>query len=57
MATMDDEKAKMLRGELYYAFKPSSSLTAEREECGKNCHIFNTASGLSRLERINAWNA
>jgi hypothetical protein len=55
MATMDDEKAKMLRGELYYAFKPS--LTAEREECGKNCHIFNTASGLSRLERINAWNA
>jgi acetyltransferase-like isoleucine patch superfamily enzyme len=55
MAAMDEEKAKMLRGELYHAFTPS--LIAEREECSRKCHIFNTtASELSRLERINLWN-
>ena len=44
----------MLRGELFRAFSPE--LTAERAECQRKLHTFNTVSGISRLERINMWN-
>jgi len=50
-----EEKAKMLRGELYHAFVPS--LVAERARCSAACHAFNTASGLTRLERADLWNS
>jgi len=50
-----EEKAKMLRGELYHAFVPS--LVAERARCSAACHALNTASGPTRLERANLWNA
>lgn len=50
-----EEKAKMLGGELYHAFVPS--LVAERARCSAACHAFNSASGLSRVERANMWNA
>jgi len=50
-----EEKAKMLRGELYHAFVPS--LVAERARCSAACYAFNAAYCLTRLERANLWNA
>lgn len=48
------EKEKMARGELYYAFIPE--LTAERTRCAVACNAFNTARGLSQIERLNLLN-
>ena len=56
MATaMSEEKAKMLRGEPYWAF--ADDLVAERSACEHNCRVFNSATNISRLERINLWNS
>lgn len=48
------EKAKMGRGELYTSFIPE--LVAERARCSVACHAFNTASGLTQVERVNLLN-
>jgi len=44
------EKAKMLRGELYWAFGPE--LTKERRACAETCRRFNKAEDASRREQI-----
>lgn len=52
----DEQKERMLRGELYHAFSPV--LTAERSRCAQACHNFNTnAASVSRVERINLFHA
>lgn len=48
------EKTKMGQGELYTSFGPE--LVAERARCSAACHAFNTASGLTQVERVNLWN-
>lgn len=48
------EKAKMPRGELYFSLVPE--LVSERARCSTACHAFNTASGLTQIERVNLWN-
>lgn len=48
------EKAKMPLGELYFSFVPE--LISERARCSVACHAFNTASGLTQIERVNLWN-
>lgn len=47
-----ENKARMERGDLFYAFTPD--LIAEREKCAQACNAFNTASReASRLDRTN----
>jgi hypothetical protein len=53
MATPDN-KEKMLRGELYYAFTPE--LVAERRQCEHACARFNAAGEVSRRERAERLN-
>ena len=43
---MSENKQKMLRGELYYAFTPE--LTAERARCNQACEAYNNAGHVSR---------
>ncbi|OAF99471.1 trimeric LpxA-like protein [Paraphaeosphaeria sporulosa] len=43
---LSENKQKMLRGELYYAFVPE--LTAERNRCGQACARYNNAGDVSR---------
>jgi hypothetical protein len=50
---MATEKEKSLRGELYHAFVPE--LVAERQRCAASRHVYNTATNISRIERINLW--
>lgn len=48
-----ENKGKMLRGELYYAFTPK--LTAERQRCQHACKRYNNAGEVSRRKLVELW--
>ncbi|CZT48646.1 related to maltose O-acetyltransferase [Rhynchosporium secalis] len=48
-----ENEARMLRGELYYAFEPT--LTTKRNRCHHACHRFNQAGEGSRRELVMLW--
>lgn len=50
---LSDNKAKMLRGELYYAFEPQ--LSAERKRCHHACNRFNQAGEVNRRRLVELW--
>ena len=52
---IDEEtnKARMLRGELYYAFSPT--LIAARQRCKYACNRFNNAGEVSRRREVELW--
>lgn len=52
--SMSENKARALRGELYYAFTPE--LTAERRRCGNACKRFNSAGEITRRRQVELWN-
>ncbi|RFU29172.1 hypothetical protein B7463_g7170, partial [Scytalidium lignicola] len=54
-ATIDeaDNEARMLRGELYYAFTPK--LTAKRNRCHHACHRFNANAEAPRRRLVELW--
>lgn len=52
MATSEN-KARALRGELYYAFTPE--LIAERRRCSRACERYNNAGEVSRRARVELW--
>lgn len=45
-----ENKARMLRGELYHAFVPD--LTQERARCAAACTRYNNAGDASRREKV-----
>src|SRR5438045_5504525 len=49
----EENKARMLRGELYYAFSPL--LYAERNRCHHACNRFNTAGDVPRRRLVELW--
>ena len=49
----EENEARMLKGELYYAFMPK--LTAKRNRCHHACHRFNQAGEGSRRELVKLW--
>jgi len=55
MQGIDDveNEARMLRGELYYAFTPP--LTAARQRCHNACHRFNSAGPVDRRRIVELW--
>jgi len=55
MEGIDDveNEARMLRGELYYAF--TAQLTLKRNRCHHACHRFNVAGEASRRELVKLW--
>ncbi|PQE10761.1 Galactoside O-acetyltransferase protein [Rutstroemia sp. NJR-2017a BBW] len=48
-----ENEARMLRGELYYAFLPG--LTAKRNRCHHACKRFNNAGDASRRKLVELW--
>ncbi|GAB1739282.1 hypothetical protein NU219Hw_g4028t2 [Hortaea werneckii] len=50
---MSENKARSLRGELYYAFTPE--LIAERRRCQQACERYNTSGDVSRRKRVEMW--
>lgn len=48
-----ENEARMLRGELYHAFRPK--LTAKRNRCHHACHRFNAAGEASRRRLVELW--
>jgi hypothetical protein len=48
-----ENEARMLNGELYYAFLPK--LTAKRNRCHHACHRFNQAGEASRRRLVELW--
>ncbi|CAG8980648.1 hypothetical protein HYALB_00013059 [Hymenoscyphus albidus] len=50
-----ENEARMQRGELYYAFKPS--LVAKRKKAAQTVHDFNSAHGASRRKLVELWKA
>jgi hypothetical protein len=50
---LKENKARMLRGELYHAFVPN--LTAERTRCHRACGRFNQAGDITRRRQIELW--
>jgi hypothetical protein len=50
---LSENKQKMLRGELYYAFTPE--LIAARRRCEVACQRFNSAGDVSRRKRAELW--
>ncbi|MCJ1246002.1 hypothetical protein MMC30_003206 [Trapelia coarctata] len=52
---MSENKQKMLRGELYYAFTPE--LLNERTRAKHACHKYNTAGEMTRRQRVELWRA
>ncbi|KAF2400588.1 trimeric LpxA-like protein [Trichodelitschia bisporula] len=55
MATpfISENKARMLRGDLYHAFTPE--LVAARRRCELACERFNSAGDVTRRERVALW--
>jgi hypothetical protein len=51
--THEENKARMLRGDLYYAFSPQ--LHAERNRCHQACKRFNAAGDVSRRQLVELW--
>jgi Maltose acetyltransferase len=50
---LSDNKQKMLRGELYYAFTPE--LVAARARCKHACARYNNAGEVSRRRLTELW--
>jgi hypothetical protein len=50
---MNENKQKMLRGELYHAFTPD--LVAARAKCKAACDKFNNAGAISRRKQVELW--
>jgi hypothetical protein len=55
MDTLDEDEnaARMLRGELYYAFTPR--LVAARHRCSYACTRFNNAGEVDRRRLVELW--
>lgn len=54
ISQMSENKQKMVRGELYYAFTPE--LEAERARCKEALRAYNAAAGkASRRETVRLW--
>jgi hypothetical protein len=49
----EEEKAKMIRGELYYAFNPG--LVRDRQNCHAKVQRYNNAGDISRRKRVEMW--
>lgn len=49
----EDEKGKMLRGELYFAFNPG--LVRDRQICHAKVQRYNNAGDISRRKRVEMW--
>jgi hypothetical protein len=50
---LEENKRRMLKGELYYAFVPD--LTADRRRCELACTRFNHAGDVPRREQVRLW--
>lgn len=48
-----ENKKRMLRGDLYYAFTPD--LAQDRKECVRACRKLNTAVEPTRREQVEIW--
>ncbi|SMR49560.1 unnamed protein product [Zymoseptoria tritici ST99CH_3D1] len=51
---MSENKARSLRGELYYAFTPE--LVNGRRRCSQACKRFNNAEDITRRRQVELWN-
>lgn len=51
---MSENKARSLRGELYYAFTPE--LVAGRRRCNHACSRYNNAGEITRRRQVELWN-
>ena len=49
----EEEKGKMLRGELYTAFNPG--LLRDRQVCHAKVQRYNSAGDISRRKRVEMW--
>jgi len=49
----EENRKRMQRGELYYAF--TSDLTAARRRCEKACKRFNDADDPTRRQSVQLW--
>lgn len=52
--SQEENKRRMLNGELYYAAFPD--LAADRQRCRKVCHMLNSAVNISRRDFAEIWN-
>ncbi|KAL9125246.1 MAG: hypothetical protein Q9217_005522 [Psora testacea] len=50
---LSENRARSLRGELYYAFAPD--LTADRLRCKHACNRYNNAGEISRRRQVELW--
>jgi hypothetical protein len=50
---VSENKARMLRGELYYAFTPE--LTASRRRATHACNRYNNAGEITRRRQVELW--
>ncbi|CAK4020276.1 probable acetyltransferase, family [Lecanosticta acicola] len=50
---MSENKARALRGELYYAFTPE--LVNARRRCGQACERYNNAGEITRRRQVQMW--
>lgn len=50
---LEENKRRMLAGELYYAFVPD--LSAARQRCETACEKYNQARHVPRRERVQLW--
>lgn len=50
---MSENKARSLRGEMYYAFTPA--LVAERRRCQTALQRYNNSDALTRRKRAELW--
>ena len=48
-----ENEARMLRGELYHAFRPE--LTAKRNRCHHACNRFNSVGNANRRKLVELW--
>ena len=53
--TTSENKARALRGDLYYAFTPE--LVWERRRCTLACQRYNNSGDVSRRKRVELWRA
>jgi hypothetical protein len=52
---MSENRARSLRGELYFAFTPE--LNEARRRCQAACHRYNTDELATRRRRVELWRA
>ena len=51
---MSENKARALRGDLYYAF--TAELVAARRRASQACNRFNNAGDVTRRRQVELWN-